>query len=71
MTRDQAIAEAVAAAGRAKELARFADQDLTHPDYKAQVSLRTAVGALHADLSRAYAAIAAALPDTAEEITNG
>lgn len=67
MTREQAIAEAVAAASRAKELARFADQDLTHPDYKAQVSLRTAVGTLHTDLSRAYTAIAAALPETITE----
>lgn len=64
MTREQAIAEAVAAAGRAKELARFADQDLTHPDYKAQVSLRTAVGTLHTDLSRTYSALAAVLPAT-------
>jgi len=64
MTRDQAIAEAVAAAGRAKELARFADQDLTHPNFKAEVSLRTAVGTLHADLSRTWTALAAVLPDT-------
>lgn len=69
MTREQAIAEAVAAAGRAKELAVAADRDLTHPNLKHETPRLTSVGALYAATSRAYTAIAAALPAT--EDTHG
>jgi hypothetical protein len=64
MTRNEALAQAVAAAGRAKELAQAADRDLSHPDYKAEVPRRAAVSAAYSAASRAFAAIAAALPAT-------
>ncbi|MGW3651880.1 hypothetical protein [Streptomyces sp. NPDC000878] len=67
MTRDQALTEARHAAARAKELARFADQDLSHPTLKAEVPLRAAAGALWADVASAYASIAVALPETTTE----
>jgi len=69
MTRDQALAEAVTAANRAKELAHAADRDLNHPDLKHDVPRRAATSAAYADASRAYTALAAALPAT--EATHG
>jgi hypothetical protein len=64
VNRDQALIEARTAAARAKELAVAADRDLSHPDLKHDVPRLAAVGALYAATSRAYAALAAALPDT-------
>lgn len=67
MTRAQALAEARHAAARAKELARAADRDLDHPTLKTEVPLRAAAGAVWADVSRSYSALAAALPATTED----
>ncbi|WP_086809838.1 hypothetical protein [Streptomyces reticuliscabiei] len=64
MTREQALTEARTAAARAKELAQAADRDLEHPTLKHDVPRRAATSAAYADVSRAYAAIAAALPAT-------
>lgn len=69
MTRDQALAEAVAAANRAKELARSAAADLTHPTAAHHVPKVAATSTAYADVSRAYTALAAALPET--EPTDG
>ena len=68
MTRDQALAEAVAA-HRAKELARSADRDLDHPTLAHHTPKLAAVGALYAATSRAYTALAAELPDTTTDTT--
>lgn len=64
MNRTEAIAQAVAAAGRAQELARSAEADLTHPTAAHHVPKTAAVGTLYTDLSRTYLALAAALPAT-------
>lgn len=69
MTREQAITEARHAAARAMDLAGAADRYLDHPDLKHEIPRLTAVGALYADVSRSYSALAAALPET--ETTNG
>lgn len=69
MNRNEALAQAVAAAGRAKELAEAADRDLAHPDHKHDVPRRAAASSAYADTAAAFAAIAAALPET--ETTNG
>lgn len=69
VTRDQALAEARMAAARAKELAQSADRDLEHPNFKHDVPRRAAASTAYADVARAYAAIAAALPTT--EDTHG
>lgn len=69
MTREQALTEARTAAARAKELAQAADRDLDHPTLRFETSLRAAAGAVWADVSRSYSALAAALPET--EPTNG
>jgi predicted metal-dependent hydrolase len=71
MTREQAIAEAVAAAGRAKELAEAADRDLNHPNLKHETLRLTAASTAYSAASRAYAALAAALPATTEETNRG
>uniref|UniRef100_A0AAU2A2E8 Uncharacterized protein n=1 Tax=Streptomyces sp. NBC_00093 TaxID=2975649 RepID=A0AAU2A2E8_9ACTN len=63
MTREQALAEARIAAARAKELAQRADNTATYSD-TAQVTRYAAAGSLWADTSRAYTALAAALPET-------
>lgn len=69
MTRDQALTEARHAASRAKELAQAADRDLDHPNFKQDVARRAATSAAYADVSRAYTALAAAMPTT--EATHG
>jgi hypothetical protein len=70
VTRDQALTEARHAAARAKELARAADLDLEHPTLKHDVPRRAATSTAYADVASAYAAIAAALPETTTETTN-
>lgn len=67
MTRDQALTEARNAAARAKELAAAADRDLDHPTLKHDVPARAAASSAYADTASAYAAIAAALPETTTE----
>lgn len=64
VTRDQALTEARLAAARAKELAQAADRDLDHPNFKHEVSMRATTSAAYADVSRAYTALAAVLPET-------
>lgn len=64
MTRDQALTEARLAAGRAKELAKYADSAAHNPDNRAKVPTFAAAGALWADVARSYAALAQAMPDT-------
>ena len=64
MTRDEALTEARHAAARAKELAKAADRDLYHHDLKHDVPRLTATSTAYADTARAYAAIAAVLPET-------
>jgi hypothetical protein len=68
VTRDQALAESIRAAARAKEFAQAADRDLNHPDLKHETPRLTAVGAVWADVSRSYSALAAALPETTTEV---
>ncbi|WP_329276996.1 hypothetical protein [Streptomyces sp. NBC_01451] len=68
MTRDQALTEARLAASRAKELAQAADRDLEHPTLKHDVPRWAAASTAYADVSRAYTALAAALPIT--KVTN-
>jgi hypothetical protein len=67
MTRDRALAEARMAAARAKELAAQADRDLNHPDHKHEIPRLAATSTAYAGVSRAYTAIAAALPETTTE----
>ena len=64
MTRDQALTEARHAAARAKELAQAADHDLEHPTLKHDVPMRAATSSAYADVATAFAALAAALPET-------
>lgn len=71
MNRNEALAQAVAAAGRAQELARSAEADLTHPTAAHHVPKVAAVGTLYTDLSRTYLALAGVLPETTEESSRG
>ncbi|WP_364706630.1 hypothetical protein [Streptomyces ossamyceticus] len=66
MTREQRLTMADAAATRAAGLAREAEDAARHPDNQRKVQPLTAAGALWADVARAHAAIAAALPETEE-----
>lgn len=71
MTRDQALAEAIAAATRAKELADQARLDLTHPTAAHHVPKVAATSSAYADVASAYVAIAAAMSVTTEETNHG
>lgn len=64
MDRQQTLAKAQDAAYKAAALASQAQSYTTHADHKADVSRIAAAGALWADTARAYAAIAAVMPDT-------
>lgn len=66
-TREQALNEARIAASRAENLARHAESAAHHPDHRTKTAPLAAAGALWADTARAYAALAAVLPETAEE----
>jgi NaMN:DMB phosphoribosyltransferase len=67
MTREQAIAEAREAAGKARRSAEYVDHAVAGGDSMGQIPRLAAAGALWADTARAYAAIAAALPETTED----
>jgi hypothetical protein len=67
VTRDEAIAEAIAAAAKAKQLAADAERDLTHPTLAHHVPKVAATSAAYADVSRAYTELAAVLPATPAE----
>lgn len=64
MNREQRLTMADAAASRAASLARDAEACARHADYPHKVAPLAAAGALWADVARAHAAIAAALPET-------
>lgn len=66
-TREQALNEARIAASRAENLARYAESAAHNADNRPKVPMFAAAGALWADTARAYAALAAVLPETAEE----
>lgn len=67
MNRKQRLTMADAAVSRAASLARDAEKYATHPDYPGKVAPLAAAGALWADIARAHAAIADALPETVDE----
>ncbi|MFF9625381.1 hypothetical protein [Streptomyces griseosporeus] len=67
MTREQALTEARAAADRAKEMADRAESFARNYSHE-YVETFAAAGGLWADVSRAYAAIAAAQTDTRTEV---
>jgi len=69
MTRTVRLAMADAALQRAAALARTAETRARHEDTRHEAAPLAAVGALWADIARAAAAIAAALPadDTTED----
>lgn len=69
MNREQALREALIAAGNAKDLARRAEASSDHLDRKYLTPNFAAAGALWADVSRAYTAIAAELPAVPDETT--
>lgn len=62
LTREQALTEARNAAARAKTLAGHAESAAHNLDREGRVPMLAAAGALWADTARAYAALAAALP---------
>jgi len=66
MNREQRLTMADAAVSRAASLARETEKYATHPDYTHKAAPLAAAGALWADVARAHAAIAEALPETDE-----
>lgn len=64
MNRDQALTEARNAADKAKRLAEHAGNAADNGDSQGKVPRLAAAGALWADTARAYAALAAVLPET-------
>lgn len=64
MNRKQRLTMADAAVSRAASLARDAEKYATGPDHPHKVAPLAAAGALWADIARAHAAIAEALPET-------
>ena len=64
MNRQQRLTMADAAATRAASLARAAEDYARHTDYTHKAAPLAAAGALWADVAKAHAAIAAALPET-------
>lgn len=64
MTREQCLTMAAAAATRAAALAEEAERVARHNDFRPKTSAFAAAGALWADVARAHAAIAQALPET-------
>lgn len=64
MNRDQALTEAVSAASNAAKFAEYAGNAAHGGDSQGKVPRLAAAGALWADTARAYAALAAVLPET-------
>lgn len=64
MTREQALAQARIAANKSKKFAEYAGNAADGGDSQGKVPRLAAAGALWADTARAYAAIAAATPET-------
>jgi hypothetical protein len=64
VTREQRLTMADAAATRAAGLARDAEAAARSYDRRSQAEPLAAAGSLWADVARAHAAIAAALPET-------
>jgi hypothetical protein len=64
MTREQALDEALTAARNARALARRVEDAAHSGDTYGSIPRLAAAGALWADTARAYAAIAAAKPET-------
>ncbi|MBB4711178.1 hypothetical protein BJ965_001060 [Streptomyces luteogriseus] len=71
MTRDQALQQARYAALRAHDLATEAERLARHEDFRPKAPAFAAAGTVWANTAQAYAAIGAALPETAEEPTHG
>ncbi|MEU6373956.1 hypothetical protein [Streptomyces sp. NPDC046909] len=69
MTRDEAIEKAREAARSAAALAGRAETAVNHTDQRSKVPLLAAAGAVWADVSRSYSALAAVLPETVNENT--
>jgi hypothetical protein len=69
MNREQRLTMADAAATRAASLARDVQAAAEAGDSLGRVPRLAAAGALWADVARAHAAIAAALPETVDENT--
>ena len=67
MNRQQRLTMADAAVSRAASLARDAQQAAEHNDYRHKAAPLAAAGALWAEVAKAHAAIAAALPETDEK----
>ncbi|NUP42341.1 MAG: hypothetical protein HOY76_36250 [Streptomyces sp.] len=65
MTRDEAIGKARDAARQAATLAGHAESAAHHSDRQSKVPMYAAAGAVWADTARAYAALAAVLPEPA------
>ena len=70
MTREQALNEAINAASNAKVYARKVENAADSGDSQGRVPRLAAAAAAWADTSRAYAAIAAATPETKREATD-
>ena len=66
LTREQAIAEAIEAAERARATAQVADYDANHPDRGTRAPLHAAVSSAWSDVARSYTDIAALLPAETE-----
>ncbi|OPG03054.1 hypothetical protein B1R27_30000 [Streptomyces sp. GKU 895] len=67
MTRDEAIEKARDAARSAAVLAGRAATAVDHTDRRSKVPLLAAAGAVWADVSRSYSALAAVLPKPATD----
>lgn len=71
LTREQALTEAALAAAKARRLAEYAEgaAHASDPNRFIKTTRFTEAGALWADTSRAYAFLAQALPETADDDT--
>ena len=69
MTRQQALTEARQAAAKAKRLAEYAESAAhsSDPNQHIKTNRLAEAGALWADTSRAYAQLAQALPESADD----
>lgn len=67
MNRQEAIDQAVAAASEAAKLATEVDRRAHHSDYKGLVTPIAEASNAWAETAKAYAAIAAVLPATADD----
>ncbi|MEU9913168.1 hypothetical protein [Streptomyces sp. NPDC051001] len=70
MTREEALAEARTAIGRAKVLAGHAENAAHNNDLRHKAPGFAAAGAAWADVARSYTAIAAVLPEPKPEPTS-